>query len=110
VIPALYAGNFDLLMTSLTTPMSAREGGSRYPTTRRRRKCGPRFDAETIKGLNERPTVLGVKLGSAGDTMKAKLKEALKSVHGRGIRGGEDYDDHRCFIIALAQGSVDMAS
>jgi len=65
-------------------------------------------DAETIKALNEMgDKILGVKLGSAGDTMKTKLQEALKSATGKGFAEVKTYDDHPAAYLALAQGSVD---
>jgi len=110
VIPALYAGNFDLIMTSLTyTKERVEKVGYTIPYTEATQEMLVRAsDAETIKGLNEMANkILGVKLGSAGDTMKTKLQEALKSATGKGFAEVKTYDDHPAAYLALAQGSVD---
>ena len=110
VIPALYAGNFDLIMTSLTyTKERVEKVGYTIPYTEATQEMLVRAsDAETIKGLNEMANkILGVKLGSAGDTMKTKLQEALKSATGMGFAEVKTYDDHPAAYLALAQGSVD---
>jgi polar amino acid transport system substrate-binding protein len=110
VIPALYAGNFDVIMTSLTyTKERVEKVGYTIPYTEATQEMLVRAsDAETIKSLNDMAgKVLGVKLGSAGDTMKAKLQEALKSATGKGFAEVKTYDDHPAAYLALAQGSVD---
>src|ERR1700738_2101111 len=96
VIPALYAGNFDLIMTSLTyTKERVEKVGYTIPYTEATQVMLVRAsDAETIKGLNEMAnTLLGVKLGSAGDTMKTKLQETLKSATGKGFAEVKTYED-----------------
>jgi polar amino acid transport system substrate-binding protein len=110
VIPALYAGNFDLVMTSLTyTKERVEKVGYTIPYAEATQEMLIRAsDAETIKGLNDMADkILGVKLGSAGDTMKTKIEETLKSATGKGFAEVKTYDDHPAAYLALAQGSVD---
>jgi polar amino acid transport system substrate-binding protein len=110
VIPALYAGNFDVIMTSLTyTKERIEKVGYTIPYAEATQEMLVRAsDAETIKGLNEMAgKILGVKLGSAGDTMKTKLQETLKAATGKGFAEVKTYDDHPAAYLALAQGSVD---
>jgi polar amino acid transport system substrate-binding protein len=110
VIPALYAGNFDVIMTSLTyTKERIEKVGYTIPYAEATQEMLVRAsDAETIKGLNEMAgKILGVKLGSAGDTMKTKLRETLKAATGKGFAEVKTYDDHPAAYLALAQGSVD---
>jgi polar amino acid transport system substrate-binding protein len=110
VIPALYAGNFDVIMTSLTyTKERIEKVGYTIPYAEATQEMLVRAsDSETIKGLNEMAgKILGVKLGSAGDTMKTKLQETLKAATGKGFAEVKTYDDHPAAYLALAQGSVD---
>ncbi len=110
VIPALYAGNFDLIMTSLTyTKERIEKVGYSIPYAEATQEMLVRAsDADKIKGLNDMAgKVLGVKLGSAGDTMKTKLADTLKSATGKGFAEVKTYDDHPAAYLALAQGSID---
>lgn len=110
VIPALYAGNFDLIMTSLTyTKERVAKVGYSIPYTEATQEMLIRAsDVDTIKNLDGMAgKILGVKLGSAGDTMKTKLEEKLKADTGKGFSEVKTYDDHPSAYLALAQGSVD---
>jgi polar amino acid transport system substrate-binding protein len=110
VIPALYAGNFDVIMTSLTyTKERVQKVGYTIPYTEATQELLIRAsDAGTIKSLDGMAgKILGVKLGSAGDTMKAGLEEKLKAATGKGFAEIKTYDDHPSAYLALAQGSVD---
>ncbi|MFG1465014.1 transporter substrate-binding domain-containing protein [Xanthobacter sp. DSM 24535] len=110
VIPALYAGNFDLIMTSLTyTKERVAKVGYSIPYTEATQEMLIRAsDADKIKSLDGMSgKILGVKLGSAGDTMKTKLDEKLKAATGKGFSEVKAYDDHPAAYLALAQGSVD---
>ncbi|QTL02102.1 transporter substrate-binding domain-containing protein [Aquabacter sp. L1I39] len=110
VIPALYAGNFDVIMTSLTyTKERVAKVGYSIPYTEATQEMLIRAsDAGTIKNLDGMSgKILGVKLGSAGDTMKTKLEEKLKADTGKGFSEVKTYDDHPAAYLALAQGSVD---
>jgi len=51
--------------------------------------------------------LLGIKLGSPGETLKNKLETQLKSERGAGFKDVKTYDDHPAAYLALAQGSVD---
>ena len=110
VIPALYAGNFDLIMTSLTyTKERIAKVGYSIPYAEATQEMLVRAsDAGTIKNLDGMAgKVLGVKLGSAGDTMKTGLQDKLKADTGKGFAEIKTYDDHPAAYMALAQGSVD---
>lgn len=110
VIPALYAGNFDIIMTSLTyTKERVEKVGYSIPYTEATQEMLIRAeDADKIKTLNDLSgKVLAVKLGSAGDTMKAGLEEKLKAATGKGFSEVKTYDDHPAAYMALAQGTVD---
>lgn len=110
VIPALYAGNFDCIMTSLTyTKERVAKVGYSIPYTEATQEMLVRAaDAGKIKTLDDMSgKILAVKLGSAGDTMKAKLEEKLKAATGKGFSEVKTYDDHPAAYLALAQGSVD---
>lgn len=110
VIPALYAGNFDLIMTSLTyTKERIAKVGYSIPYAEATQEMLVRAaDAGTIKNLDGMAgKVLGVKLGSAGDTMKTQLQDKLKADTGKGFAEIKTYDDHPAAYMALAQGSVD---
>jgi len=110
VIPALYAGNFDVIMTSLTyTKERVAKVGYSIPYTEATQELLVRAsDADKITSLDAMSgKVLAVKLGSAGDTMKAKLEEKLKADTGKGFSEVKTYDDHPAAYLALAQGSVD---
>lgn len=110
VIPALYAGNFDVIMTSLTyTKERIAKVGYSIPYTEATQEMLVRAsDAGTITNLDSMAgKILGVKLGSAGDTMKTKLEEKLKAATGKGFAEVKTYDDHPSAYLALSQGSVD---
>ena len=59
----------------------------------------------TISDMSNR--VLGVKLGSPGETLKNKLADKLKAERGAPFKDVKTYDDHPAAYLALAQGSVD---
>ncbi len=110
VIPALYAGNFDAIMTSLTyTKERVQRVGYTIPYTEATQELLIRAgDAAAIKSLDGMAgKILGVKLGSAGDTMKAGLEAKLKAATGKGFSEIKTYDDHPSAYLALSQGSVD---
>jgi polar amino acid transport system substrate-binding protein len=110
VIPALYAGNFDLIMTSLTyTKERVQRVGYTIPYAEATQELLVRAsDAQAIRSLDGMAgKILGVKLGSAGDTMKAGLDAKLKAAAGTGFSEVKTYDDHPAAYLALAQGSVD---
>lgn len=110
VIPALYAGNFDLIMTSLTyTKERVQRVGYTIPYAEATQELLVRAsDAKVIRSLDGMAgKILGVKLGSAGDTMKAGLDAKLKASAGSGFSEVKTYDDHPAAYLALAQGSVD---
>ena len=60
---------------------------------------------KTIADMSGR--ILGIKLGSPGETLKLKLDQQLKTERGAGFKDVKTYDDHPAAYLALAQGSVD---
>jgi polar amino acid transport system substrate-binding protein len=65
-------------------------------------------DKDKVKTISDMAgRVLGVKLGSPGETLKIKLDAQLKAERGSGFRDVKTYDDHPAAYLALAQGSVD---
>lgn len=110
VIPSLYAGNFDIVMTSLTyTPERIERVGYSIPYTEATQELLIRAsDEDTITSLEGMAgKVLAVKLGSAGDTMRPQLEEQLIEATGEGFASVRVYDDHPAAYMALAQGTVD---
>jgi len=51
--------------------------------------------------------VLGVKLGSPGETLHPRLAERMRAQGGAGFSAVRTYDDHPAAYLALAQGTVD---
>jgi polar amino acid transport system substrate-binding protein len=110
VIPALYTKKFDLVMSSLS-----------YTTERRKRVdfSVPYVEAsqalliraadqKSITGLAAmNGKVLGLKLGSPGQTLEPKLDAQLKAAGGAGFKELKTFDDHPAAYMALAQGKVD---
>jgi polar amino acid transport system substrate-binding protein len=68
-------------------------------------RSGDKDKVKTIADLSGK--VLGIKLGSPGETLKIKLEAQLKSERGAGFKDVKTYDDHPAAYLALAQGSVD---
>ncbi|MBO0757887.1 MAG: transporter substrate-binding domain-containing protein, partial [Bradyrhizobiaceae bacterium] len=65
-------------------------------------------DKDSIKSISDMSgRVLGIKLGSPGETLKDKLGDQLKAERGAGFKDVKTYDDHPAAYLALAQGSVD---
>lgn len=111
VIPALYAGRFDIIMSSMSYTRArlervafsnpyAEAGQSLLIRTR---------DADRIKTIEDMSNrVLGVKLGSPGETLHPRLNTRIQAAKsGAGFREVKTYDEHPAAYLALMQGTVD---
>lgn len=109
VIPALYAGRFDMIPGVSYTKERLEKVLFSIPYADASQALLVRAaDKDKIKTIEDMSgKVLGIKLGSPGETMKAPLEERLKAARGAGFAAVKTYDDHPAAYLALAQGSVD---
>ncbi|MEM6383143.1 MAG: transporter substrate-binding domain-containing protein [Pseudomonadota bacterium] len=110
VIPALYAGRFDVIMSSMSYRKERLERVAfSIPYAEASQALLIRAeDAETITSMNDLSgMVLGVKLGSPGESMQEGLSEEIAAATGSGFSEVKIYDDHPAAYLALSQGSVD---
>jgi polar amino acid transport system substrate-binding protein len=109
VIPALYAGRFEVVPTmSYTKERLERVLFSRPYADASQALLIRSRDKDRIKTIDDMAgLVLGIKLGSPGETLKTRLDERLKAARGSGFKEVKTYDDHPAAYLALAQGSVD---
>jgi polar amino acid transport system substrate-binding protein len=109
VIPALYAGRFDMVPTMSYTKERLERVLFSIPYADASQalliRAGDKDKVKTIADLSGK--VLGIKLGSPGETLKIRLEAQLKSERGAGFKDVKTYDDHPAAYLALAQGSVD---
>ena len=111
VIPALYAGRFDIIMSSMSYTRARME---RVAFTIPYAEAGQSLlirarDANTIRAIGDMGgRSLGVKLGSPGETLHPRIGQAIASARGgTGFREVKTYDEHPAAYLALAQGTVD---
>lgn len=111
VIPALYAGRFDIIMSSMSYTRARLE---RVAFSIPYAEAGQALlirarDAGAIKGIEDMSgRVLGVKLGSPGETLHPRLNGRIQAARsGAGFREVKTYDEHPAAYLALAQGTVD---
>ena len=109
VIPALYAGRFDMVPTMSYTKERLERVRFSIPYADASQALLIRAaDKDKIKTIGDMSgRILGIKLGSPGETLKGKLDQQLKTERGAGFRDVKTYDDHPAAYLALAQGSVD---
>ena len=109
VIPALYAGRFDMVPTMSYTKERLERVLFSIPYADASQALLIRSaDKDKIKTIADMSgKVLGIKLGSPGETLKTKLEAQLKAERGTGFKDVKTYDDHPAAYLALAQGSVD---
>ena len=110
VIPALYAGRFDVIMSSMSYRKERLEKVAfSIPYAEASQALLIRADdVETITSVKDLSgKVLGVKLGSPGEMMKPALDEEITAAAGTGFSDVKIYDDHPSAYLALSQGSVD---
>jgi polar amino acid transport system substrate-binding protein len=109
VIPALYAGRFDTVPTMSYTKERLERVLFSIPYADASQALLVRAaDKDKIKTIADMSgKVLGIKLGSPGETLKNRLEAQLKTERGAGFKDVKTYDDHPAAYLALAQGSVD---
>lgn len=109
VIPALYAGRFDMIPTMSYTKERLERVRFSIPYADASQalliRSAEKDKIKTIADMSGR--VLGIKLGSPGETLKTRLDAQLQAERGAGFRDVKTYDDHPAAYLALAQGSVD---
>lgn len=109
VIPALYAGRFDMIPGLSYTKERLERVLFSIPYADASQalliRSGDKEKIKTIADMSGK--VLGIKLGSPGETLKVKLEAQLKAERGAGFKDIKTYDDHPAAYLALAQGSVD---
>lgn len=109
VIPALYAGRFDMVPTMSYTKERLERVLFSLPYADASQallvRAADKSNIKTIADMSGK--VLGIKLGSPGETLKNKLETQLKTERGTGFKDVKTYDDHPAAYLALAQGSVD---
>jgi polar amino acid transport system substrate-binding protein len=109
VIPALYAGRFDVVPTMSYTKERLERVRFSIPYADASQALLIRAaDKDKVKVIGDMSgKILAVKLGSPGETLKNRLETQLKTERGSGFRDVKTYDDHPAAYLALAQGSVD---
>ena len=109
VIPALYAGRFDMVPTMSYTKERLERVLFSLPYADASQallvRTADKNNIKTIADMSGK--VLGIKLGSPGETLKNRLDAQLKTERGAGFKDVKTYDDHPAAYLALAQGSVD---
>ena len=110
VIPALYTGRFDIIMSSMSYTRARME---RVAFTIPYAEAGQALlirarDESRIRSMADMGgRSLGVKLGSPGETLHPRLAEAMRSAGAQAFSGVRTYDDHPAAYLALMQGTVD---
>lgn len=109
VIPALYAGRFDMITTLSYTKERMERVLFSIPYADASQALLIRVeDKDKIKTVQDLSgKVLGVKLGSPGETLEKTLDAEMKATRGAGFSAVKTYDDHPAAYLALAQGTVD---
>jgi len=109
VIPALYTGRFDMIPGLSYTKERMERVQFSIPYADASQALLIRIeDKDKIKTvLDLSGKVLGVKLGSPGETLQKALDADMKSKRGAGFSSVKTYDDHPAAYLALAQGTVD---
>ena len=110
IIPALYAGRFEIIMSSMSYRKERLEKVAfSIPYAEASQALLIRADdAGTMTSINDMSDkVLGVKLGSPGESMKDELSAEIATAKGAGFSDVKIYDDHPAAYLALSQGAVD---
>jgi polar amino acid transport system substrate-binding protein len=109
VIPALYAGRFDVVPTMSYTKERLERVRFSIPYADASQalliRAADKDRVKTIADMSGK--ILAVKLGSPGETLKNRLEAQLKTERGSGFKDVKTYDDHPAAYLALGQGSVD---
>lgn len=110
IIPSLYAGRFEIIMSSMTY---TKERLERVLFTIPYAEASQALliraaDKDEIKSIEDMSgKVLGIKLGSPGEVLRPQMDETLTSARGEGFSDYKTYDDHPTAYLALSQGTVD---
>jgi polar amino acid transport system substrate-binding protein len=110
IIPSLYAGRFEIIMSSMSyTKQRLQRVLFTIPYAEASQALLIRAaDKDKIKSIEDMAgRVMGIKLGSPGEVMLPELKAKLKAVRGQSFKSHKTYDDHPTAYLALAQGTVD---
>jgi polar amino acid transport system substrate-binding protein len=110
VIPALYTKKFDLVMSSLSyTAERIKRVDFSVPYVEASQalliRAADQKSITSLAAMNGK--VLGLKLGSPGQTLEPKLDAQMKAAGGAGFKELKTFDDHPAAYMALAQGKVD---
>ena len=110
IIPALYAGRFEIIMSSMSYRKERLEKVAfSIPYAEASQALLIRADdagrIQSIADMSKQ--VLGVKLGSPGESMKDALSKEIAAVKGEGFSDVKIYDDHPAAYLSLSQGAVD---
>lgn len=110
VIPSLYAGKFDIIMSAMSyTAERLKRVGFSLPYAEASQAMLVRSDDLTIKSpmdLNNK--IIAIKLGSPGQVLQVKINDALKAAGGAGFKEIKIFDDHPAAYLSLAQGKADV--
>ncbi|MEL6267432.1 MAG: transporter substrate-binding domain-containing protein [Pseudomonadota bacterium] len=110
IIPALYAGRFEIIMSSMSYRKERLEKVAfSIPYAEASQALLIRAEDEgKIAAIGDMSgKVLGVKLGSPGESMKDGLSAEIEAAKGAGFTEVKIYDDHPAAYLALSQGYVD---
>jgi polar amino acid transport system substrate-binding protein len=110
VIPSLYAGRFEIIMSSMSYTKERLERVLfTIPYAEASQALLIRLaDKDKIKSIEDMSgRMLGIKLGSPGEVMRPQLDDKIKAAKGAGFKGHKTYDDHPAAYLALGQGTVD---
>ena len=109
VIPALYAGRFDMVPTMSYTKERLERVLFSIPYADASQALLIRSaDKDKVKSIADMSgKVLGIKLGSPGETLKNRLETQLKTERGAGFKDVKTYDDHPAAYLSLAPGRGD---
>jgi polar amino acid transport system substrate-binding protein len=110
VIPALYAGRFDIIMSSVTyTKERMSKVGFSIPYAEASLSLLIRAgDAGKIKSIEDMSgRTVGIKLGSPGEVYQKRLNAEILPAKNLKLTDVKSYDDYPASYLALAQGTVD---
>jgi polar amino acid transport system substrate-binding protein len=110
VIPALYAGRFDMIMSQMTyTKERLEKVGFSIPYVEASLAMLVRAsDVDKVKTINDLVgRTIGVELGSPGEVLAKTLNDQWAKNGGKSFAAVRIYDDYPAAYLALGQSSVD---
>ncbi len=110
IIPALYGGRFDIIMSQMTyTKERLDKVGFAIPYVDASLAMLVRAgDVDKIKSTDDLlGRTIGVQLGSPGEVLQKELNDKWMKAGGKGFAAVKTYDDYPAAYMSLAQGSVD---